>query len=246
MRGAILFLAAAALAAPAYAQAPAAASPTAQEPSAEALALAQLIEPGGESVSVAVVAAKNGFMKLLSEDADARSLEEDYPGIYEAAWTAIEPVIRSSVEADTPKLWDKLARLYTARLTPQEIAGLRRFYSTPTGRKLLRTMQENADLMPIMQAAAESATSVVSAEAMQKAQAPGRAAAVRTLTPEDDAAVKQLSQSISLPKLYAIGAEVQRVTLAWMNEPDPELDARIEKVVEKEMTRFMAEADAKK
>ncbi|HEY0028058.1 MAG TPA: DUF2059 domain-containing protein [Allosphingosinicella sp.] len=249
MRAAFLFFAAAAaaLAAPAWSQGPAAvpASP-AQEFSAEALALARLAEPAGDSTAAAMASAKKAFLKLLEEDADSASLEEEYPGISEAVWAAMEPVMRESIEADTPELWERLARLYTQRLTPQEIAGLSRFHASPAGRKMARTMQEKSDFTPIMEAAIASPEGEISAEAMVRAQAPGRAAAIRSITADDEGALKQLSQSISLPKLYALSAEVQRVTVEWMNEPDPALDARLEKVVEDRITRFMAEADTKK
>jgi hypothetical protein len=247
MRAAFLFFAAAALAGPAWGQGPAvAASAPTQEFSAEAMALAQLAEPAGDSTAAAMALAKKAFLTFLKEDADSAALEEEYPGMSEAVWAAMEPVMRESVEADTPKLWQRLARLYTQRLTPQEIAGLSRFHATPAGRKMVRTMQEKSDLTPIMEAAVASPEGEISAEALVRAQAPGRAAAARAITADDEGALKQLSQSISLPKLYALSAEVQRVTVEWMNEPDPALDARLEKVVEDRMTRFMAEADAKK
>jgi hypothetical protein len=244
---ALLFLAAAALAAPAIAQSPSApAAAPVNEISPEALELAKLVEPAGESTTLALNAAKTGFFQVLKGSPDSAAMEAEYPGIYQAVWEAMEPLMRETLTADTPKLWTKLARLYTQRLTPSEIAGLRRFYSTPVGQKMIRAMSQQADLAPIIESASKSTNYTVSAEAFDKTRASGIEAAVDTITPADHAALEDLAQSIPLPKLTALGPDVQRITLAWMNEPDPDLDARIEKVVEERMIRFMAEADKKK
>ena len=239
-------LAAAVLAAPAWSQAPAPApSVVSAEVRADALALAQLVEPAEEGMAVAMAAGKEGFFKLLEEDADSASLEADYPGISQAIWDAMEPLMRESTAADMPKLWDALANLYIERLTPAEIAGLRRFYGSPAGRKMVRLMNEKTDVGAIIEATAKSANGEISREAFEKAQKPARAAAARAIGPEDEAALADLSKSIPMPKLYALGAEVQRITFAWMNAPDPEFDAKLEKVVGDRVASFMAEADAK-
>ena len=197
-------------------------------------------------MDAALAASREAFFAILKEDPDSKALESEYPGIYQDVWKAMEPVILKSVDDDMPKLWNRLARLYTERLTPAEIAGLRRFYATPTGQRMVRTMDEEADLAPMVEAITKSPDAPITTEVMRKSLAPARAAVVRQITPQDEAALTGLQKSISLPKLYALGAQVQRVTLEWMNEPDPEFDARLDALIEKRMERFMAEADAKK
>ena len=246
MKRSLLLFMAASLAAPAAAQpSPPPDAPVAQGVSADALALARLVEPAGESNVAALAAVKASFLQMLTSDPDAAALEADYPGIYAAVWDAMEPLMRESIDADTPKLWDKLARLYSERLSPTEIAALHRFYSSPTGRKMVQTVNEKANIAPLIEAMANSPDAEISAEVFRKAQAPGRAAAAADVTAEGEEALKELARSVPLPKLYRVGLEVQRITLAWMNEPDPELDARVDKVIEDRMASFMAAADAK-
>lgn len=250
MRAVLALLAATALAGPAAAQ-PAAAPPPVAPPAATqgfspaAMRLARLVQPEDQGNAVVIAAAREGFIKALAEDPGNAALEAQYPGIQQAVWAAMEPLLRESIPADIPKLWVRLARVYTERLTPPEIEGLHRFYSTPAGQKVIRAMNEEADLAPIIASAAKSPDSTVSAEALAQAQAPARAAAARAIADGDEAVVAELAKVVPLPKLLALGVEVQRVTLEWMNEPDPEFDARLTAAIEETMTRYIADADAR-
>lgn len=204
-----------------------------------ALDLARLVRPL-DSAEIEVRNAKVAFYAEGREDQDLKALEADYPGILDAMWEACEPILRRYSEQEDPALIARLSDLYVARLTRSEIDALIRFYSTPTGEKLVRTMYESADYRPILRASLDDRATT--AEDIGEVQKNARGAVLKSVTEADHAALEDLGRSISLTKANALGAEVRQLMASWMNEPDSEMDAAIEAALLPAMEDYMAKA----
>lgn len=241
MRGRLL-AAALIAAAPLLAPPPAAAF-QAEAPPADALALARLVTPPETYVEMAVKGGRTGFLGGSEADPDAKALEQRYPGIYADAWKALEPEMRRMAIAAQPAFERRLAALYARLLTPAELTGLRAFYASPTGRKLIRVMHANLDMAPMLDDAVSRPDAQVSAEALAAAQAEAKRKALAALTSDDEAALAGLARLMPLAKLQSVAAAVQKFTLETINEPQPEAEARMQQVVEARMTAFIAARD---
>ena len=204
-------------------------------------ALARTLAPAELMIPLEIDVGRKALLALPSMNEDAKTLETEYPGIWEAVWKAIEPQIRQYVEEDFPRFWSKLENLYSSRLTEREAQAILFFYRSPTGQKMLRTMLTGVDPAPLIAGIANSEDSTISAEQMRSATDTARLRVLQSLGPADQEQLKALMGSISLDKFRSIGAETQRLTLEWVNEDDPAFDAKVDPLVEAAMEKYIAE-----
>ena len=234
-----------AAAAPAPAAAPAAQVPVQTASAvpatkATAAALARAVAPGDLMIPYELEQAHRAIVGLPQIDEDAKALESEYPGIWAAVWTAIEPEMHQWVEADYPGFWAALEQMYMARLTEPEAQALLTFYRSPTGQKLIRGMIENFDAMPMVKDVVASPSEAVTAESMNRATDAARSKAVATIGREDTGELLILMGHIDMAKFRAIGAETQQITLDWVNKPNPEGDKRLQRLMEDAIQRYKA------
>ena len=224
---------------PALAQAEAASQ---AQPGAEAaFKLATLVVPD-DLADIEVRRAREAIYAGFRADEGLVELENEYPGLHDAMWHAVEPILRDYSAKSGPGLVARLRDLYAARLSREEIDAFIAFYSTPTGKRLIRTVYENADYAPFVEAGlADRATT---AEDIGRVQQSARAAVAESLTEADRAALEELVRSISLTKANALSAEIRQITADWLNEPDPEMDALIEEAVVSAAERHMAKVSS--
>lgn len=223
---------------PAHAQ-PAPVSVTTENNKRLAIALAQAVAPPDLLLPLEVALARKGFAMGFEADPEAKELRKNYPELLDAVWKALEPEVRRASAEDQPKFHAELAKIYIARLSSAEMEGLRRFYLTPTGQKLMRKLYGSIDPSPIVAEAVKSQS--ISEQAMTAAKNAAQAEALAALAPEDFAALEELARTISMAKLHSLGQETQQATLKWINQEDPELDARIEKILADAVEKHIAE-----
>ena len=227
-------LAAAAPAAPTGAQVTAATPASIQ---ARAERLAEAVTPRARFVALEVSGARQGFEAGVASDPDASAQDR---AMFKAVWAAAEPEFRRSSDAGYPALIAQLANVYAKRLNAAEIDALLHFYATPTGQKLIAAMYANVDLSPVLDEFAGQEQPKVSAGAVAEVQDRARERAVEQITPADHPALEALGRSVDMAKMHAVAAEVQSLTMNWINKEDPEFDARLQKIMEKAMTDYMA------
>jgi hypothetical protein len=203
--------------------------------------LARTIAPADVMIPLEMGQARRAILALPSLDDDAKQLERDYPGLHEALWIAAEPELRKSVEADYPSFWAVLEKLYVSRLTEREAQALIAFYRSATGQKLLRTMYGNFDATKLLPGMVASDFQSVNADEVQAATDSARAKAVQQLGPEDEASLMTVIKFIDLEKFRALGAETQKLTLEWVNKPNPEAEERLAERMAEAMERYMAD-----
>jgi hypothetical protein len=211
-----------------------------------AAALARAVAPSELMVPLEVDVGRQAILSLASLDDDAKALEAEYPGIWQAVWNRIEPEVRRYVEADYPKFWSRLEALYSSRLTESEAQALLAFYRSPTGQKMLRTMLAGQDSASFIAGVVSSENGTVSAEQLRSATQASRLKAVQSIGPADDEQLNALMNAISLDKFRAVGADTQRVTLEWVNEEDPAFDANLEKLMKAALEAHMAKGSPEK
>lgn len=207
---------------------------------ATAAALARVVAPLEIMVPAELEQARKAILALPTLDEEARQLEQEYPGLYAALWAAVEPEMRRSTEADYPSYWTALEQLYVARLTENEAQAVMTFFKSPTGQKLIRNMYGNFDAAPMLAEMAKSENYTIDEKQMKAATDAAKAKAVEQIGPGDQADLWILMASIDLEKFKALGAETQKVTLDWVNKEDAEGEAKIGKIMEEAMKRYMA------
>ena len=240
LRAACLALAAAVPAVPTAAAPPAATPPIQQD---RAAALAELVSGSHILLPIELHYARIGFDAGFDTDPEAKALVDENPGLREAIWAAVEPEFRRSSIEGHPALLASIAAVYRSRFTPAELEAVHSFFASTTGRKLVRAMYDGMDVGPII-AEAVGGADKISAGALRAAEDAGKKHAVATLGPEDDPALRALAEGVSMAKLQAVGAEVQKLTFDYVNEEDPAFDARVDAAINAAVEKYFAEQPA--
>ena len=235
------------LASPAGARNAQVTAPAAAEPEASlALELAKLVSPSDALLDQQIATARAGFFGALHADPEFQAIEKEFPGIGQAVWDVLEPEARRVSREATPSLWEKLIPIYLRHLTAGEVRALIAFYASPTGQRAIRTMYGSLDTTAMFKDAIDSPDGKISAESLAAGQQAAKAKAVSAMGPEDEAALMALGRAMPIAKLHAVGREVQKATLEFLNEPDPENDARMEALVVKTMEQYMKEGSKRR
>ena len=213
---------------------------------ADAAAIAAALLPKDIMIGLSVEWARRAVLMLPEQDPDSKALEAEYPGIHKAMWAAGELEMRRYSEEQLPVLRARVAQVISARFTAVEREAVRRFYDSPTGRKLIRSMYAGVDLAPALSAAIKADDYKLSESSIRTAEEKATQQAVQSLTKEDEPVLTALALTIPLAKLKSMGDEVRAVTMAWANAEDPQFDARLGKLMEEAVARFIEEHEAKR
>jgi hypothetical protein len=206
---------------------------------ATAATLARTVAPIDILLPLELEQARKAILALPTLDEDAKQLEQEYPGLYAALWTAVEPQMKHSTEAAYPSYWAALERLYAGSLTETEAHAVLTFFQSATGQKLIRNMYGSFDGGPMFADMAKSGDYTIGEKQMKTVIDAAKSKAVQQIGPEDEADLWILMASIDLKKFQTLGAETQKVTLAWLNEEEPEDEAKIGKIMEEAMQQYM-------
>ncbi len=176
--------------------------------------------------------------KTMADNAEFVEMERDSPGLIKAVVEATAPLITESTIRQLPLLWARLAPIFTRTFTAEELRALLDFYTSPAGARLLKTMAGGADFSASLSNTMASGGSTLTTQHARAAALAGGVEVARSASPEDLAALQAFANSAAGIKMRAIADEVREATVAWGNEPDPALDAQIEKTVEAVVTKF--------
>lgn len=207
--------------------------------SATAATLARVVAPLDLMVPMELEQARKAILALPAVDKDAKQLEAEYPGIYAALWTEVEPEMRRQAEADYPGYWAALEQIYVKRLTENEAHAVLRFFRSATGQKLIRNMYGSIDTSPLFAEMIRTDNYNVDEQQMKALTDTAKAKAVQQIGEQDHADLWILVASIKLEKFQALGAETQKATLDWVNKEDAEGDEKLSKFMEAAMVRYM-------
>lgn len=237
---AALSLAAAAIATAAPPASPPASGPVSGPVSPAAATLAELVAPAEASIEAALAQLRQGIAVAFAQELGA-DWATKYPGLLEAIWADVEPEMRRESARSRPMLMQRLAALYASRLSESEIIVLNRFYRSPTGQKIIRRMHADVDYAPIVNDLLATDGARVSVQAVRSMGDKGKARLYDELTDSDKEALTELARSLPMAKVQKAVAEIQQAAADWMNEPDPELEARMAGLMEKAARRYFKE-----
>lgn len=215
-------------------------SPHASTPAGQAdgEALAALVIPADLLAGLEVEWGRRRFMAGFEMDPLGKRIIAIEPGMPAAIWAAVEAEYRERGAERLPRFRQALAALYSARLTQAEIAAMRSFHATSTGRKVIAAVYRNEELQPIFDAAAVTGDLDRARNAIAAARSEAGDGAAGALGAEDEPALEVLTRTLSLEKFRAVGLEVHKFTLDWVNEEDPAFRARVDAILAAAMERY--------
>jgi post-segregation antitoxin (ccd killing protein) len=209
-------------------------------PSEEALSLAEVAVPRELYLAREMDTARRALLGTLAQNPDMAAFEAEHPGLSKAIWAAAEPETRRYAEAALPEFRALLAAVYQRRLSAAEMRGLRTFFTTPTGRKIVSAMYAPVNVDGMVGDFARDPDAKISQKTADGLEREAKARAGSAVTAEDAPALAELTRTISLAKLGSLGDEVKQVTLEWVNRPDPEFEAKIARTTADAIERFLA------
>jgi hypothetical protein len=114
-----------------------------------------------------------GLRHVAAQPGGLAEIEKKYPGFTEEMIKRGSPAMAREIERVGPDLWRRMADIYVVELTDDELARYIAFYSSPTGGKLMRLINENADIDPLLKDLKQTGEMLVNAheQAVDKAAA---------------------------------------------------------------------------
>lgn len=234
-------------AAPVAAMAPANAVPgVAPAAAVQPIELAQLMSPRDLLVDMEVREFDKHFVESLRSDPEMKSLDSEYPGLFEAMHQASRGLVAEAMGRSVGKIHASVAKLIETSFTPADIAELAAFYRSPIGQKTIRQMTAAADAGDVYQRAVKEndfklTEQQVSAQVHQSAQK-----AVQNFTPEEQTEMILFMAKPSFGKLAKIQPDIQKILADEFNAPDPDFDRQVEQAmgaaIEKHIASFESSA----
>jgi hypothetical protein len=208
-----------------------------------ALALAQTVQPRELVVASSMAALDRDFVRTLGEAPDVKALEAEVPGFMAAYYDAARPELKSMLEKRLPQLWQTLADIYAAEMSPRELESVLAFYSSPLGQKFVKFMHTNIDARPMLRDGMKNPDFNISAEAYKETVGNAVERLPEQLSTDE---VRLFATFLRSEGGRAIGKVAPKVTtagVAWVNATDPEAEARLEQIAEETFTRLAAGQD---
>ena len=195
------------------------------ERAAKALSLAQLIESRDLLLDAELLEAQ--FVSGMLATPDGKSMEDEFPGIVQAIWRSAAAELRSQTEASLPSYWERLAAIYSANLSVEEIDAASKFFGSDVGRKVIK-LKGQTMIRQLVTLAAQSETGAITGEAFSTSNREASESVVTALSQNEQLTLAAFGLSAAGVKLQSLGPHIQKVAVEWMNESTPEEDAKIE------------------
>lgn len=215
---------------------------TAADPEAKVagLRLAHAIYSEQEQVGIAVRLVDIQLGPMFRNNEDFQVLETKHPGFTDAVLEQFKVALARYTKESLPGYYDRIATLLASHLRADEIDDLAAFYRTPTGQKLLRGVAENVTVDAVLAEVAadpDKPTSLSAVAADHKAMAE---AAKKLVDKSDEPALIALAKKPYFGRVQAIIPEMRKLERDFMNEPAPEFEKDIERIVTDTLARFEA------
>ena len=216
---------------------------TTQIPAAQAIELARLMSPGDLLVDMEVREFDKHFVPSLRSDPELRSLEEEYPGVFEAMHKASRGLVVEATIRSVEKIHAAVAKVIEASFTPADIAELTSFYRSPVGLKTLQQMAASADAGRVYQnAVSDSEFKLTEAQIDSQIHESAQKAA-QTFTLEEQTEMMLFMAKPSFGKLAKAQPQIRQILANEFNAPDPEFDRRVEQEMGAAIERHIATFD---
>ena len=210
-----------------------------------ALRLSRLLNPTDKLVDVAMRGFDVGVHTALKNNPEDAAIYDQNPGLLDAIVEAGKPIVRRHVEADVPLHQQKFAEFYARKFSSAEIEQLIAFYSTPTGTKVIDGMYAGADLGQIADALGKKGDEALTPTAVRDLTRSTGEKLFPGFDADDWKALFTFAGTPAYAKLQSSVPELRQLTADIADEPDPGMDAELNKAVEATVTKYMAEKRAR-
>jgi hypothetical protein len=219
-------------AAPAIARDPADSAPqSAPATATQAIQLARLMSPSDLLVAMEVREFDKHFIPSLRSDPEMKSLDDQYPGLFEAMHKASRGLVAEATGRGATKIHTAIAQLIEASFTSADIVELTDFYRSPVGLKTVQQMAASADAGQVYQnAVSESGFKLTDVQIAAQIKDSARKAA-QTFTLEEQAEMLLFMAKPSFGKLARAQPQIQKILADEFNAPDPEFDRQVEQAM---------------
>ena len=239
---ALLLASATADAQPASAPQPSAAT---RAPSAEATRLVEIVNPEAAMVAAGVRAFVDALKAELSSSPDYQSLEGEYPGISKAVIDAGAAVVKQDLTDELPAGRRRYAAFYDSHFTTAEIAELTKFYASPAGQRLVAAKFANLNIGALA-ADDPNPDAPITQDQIRDLNRSASQAVVSGMSGDDLAALMEFSKQPVFQKLTAKRGAIEQIEAEIANEPDPELDKKLEVAISLTVEQYIESRATKK
>lgn len=212
---------------------------------AAGLRLAQLLYPEEIQVRVGLNLLRSQFGPSILKNPAVKSLEADHPGLVEALVADLEPSFKRFIVSELPNYHRGIGDLYGSNFSVTELTEIHRFYSTPTGRKISRGVQNNMSLDSVMAEAVGNPDSPSTKGAIESDLRATVARTMKSIDGSDTAELMRFGSAPWFPKLKAFRTKLLAFETEFMNRPAPAFESEIEKIIERTIQRVIVASERK-
>ncbi len=188
--------------------------------------------------------------EMIKNDAEFRADIKAYPGLDRAFLNAMRPIMYEEMASILLPYREDIAAFFGRKFTSNELSELTAFWGSPQGRRILATLNAQADYSNIAEDVMKDMDSdkVEISDASLKRDMDGSInRGIKALSDEDTTALVKFAQSPLGVKFAKVRPEKQQIELKWANvEPSAAAMARIEKEIPAAMDAFITAAEKKK
>ena len=207
--------------------------------------LSALLNPADRMVQVGMKAFDAGVDSALKKSPEDAAVYTQNPGLLEAVLDAGRPVMRKHLETAIPTQQRRFAEFYAQKFSAEEIDQLISFYSTPTGAKVVAAIYEGLDLAKLAEGMDREGHLTLTSSQVHDANTSAVSHLPDAFNAEDWEAVLVFSVTPVHAKLTRLAPEFNQLVADIGNEPDPALDAEIDKAVEIAVKAYFAQKKEK-
>lgn len=200
----------------------------AQVPATDAIALARLMSPRDLLVDMEMREFDKHFVSSLGSDPEMKSLDDQYPGLFEAMHKASRGLVAEAMGRSVEQIHVAVAELIDSSFSPSDIVELGDFYRSPLGQKTLRQMTAVADAGQIYQRAMDESEFKLTEEQIAAQVHDNARKAAQTFTPDEQTEMMLFMAKPSFGKLAKVQPQIQKILADEFNAPDPEFDRQVE------------------
>ena len=218
-------------------------------PQQDALALARLMSPSDLLVDMEIREFDKHFVASLRSDPDLKSLEDEYPGLFEAMHKSTRDLVAKGMVRTIDQVHAAIGALIQEQFTAADITELTNFYRSPIGQKTLQQMAGAADASEIYRQAVERDDFKLSEDYIASRNMATASKAAKSFTPDEQAQMLLFMAKPSFGKLAKAQPQIQKILAEKFNAPDPEFDREVEEAmasaIERHISSFEEKSDGK-
>jgi len=229
------------IAAPVPAMAPADISPKPTQATAtQAIELARLMSPSDLLVDMEIREFDKHFVPSLRSDPEMKSLDDQYPGMFEAMHKASRGLVAEAMGRSVGKIHASIAKLIEISFTPADIVELTNFYRSPVGLKTVQQMAASADAGQVYQQAVSDDEFKLTEDQIAAQLNESAHKAARTFTPDEQTEMLLFMAKPSFGRLAKAQPQIQKILADEFNAPDPDFDRQVEQAMGAAIERHIA------